>query len=306
MKFGGNRPHLPGPVGLRLALAGGMVLSGLALPLSARRSPGPPDTLPVVAGSGYLALGDSVTFGYREPDTSPTPDYAKAQTFVGYPEDIGATLDLKVTNAACSGETSGSFINQDAQSNGCERTVTGGPGYRSTHPLHVSYRGSQLAFAVGFLKTHAQTRLVSLMIGANDAFACLATTGDDCVKEFPTVLKKLRRNVTVILKAIRRGAGYHGQIVIVEYYSTDYANAIADYETQALNSVQTSAARPFHVEIAGGYRAFEAAAAHSGGNPCTAGLLTRLTGPAKGTCGVHPSLSGQSVLARAVEDAIEK
>ena len=30
---------------------------------------------PVVAGSGYLALGDSVSFGYREPANLPTPDY---------------------------------------------------------------------------------------------------------------------------------------------------------------------------------------------------------------------------------------
>jgi hypothetical protein len=44
---------------------------------------------PITRGSRYLALGDSVTFGYQEDGVVPTPDYHDASSFVGYPELIG-------------------------------------------------------------------------------------------------------------------------------------------------------------------------------------------------------------------------
>src|SRR5690242_15271096 len=66
---------------------------------------------PVTRGSTYLALGDSVTFGFQEAQVVPAPDYAHASTFPGYPEQLGAALSLKVANAACPGETSASLVN---------------------------------------------------------------------------------------------------------------------------------------------------------------------------------------------------
>jgi hypothetical protein len=56
--------------------------------------------LPVVPGSQYLALGDSVTFGFMEGQVVPAPDYR-------------------------------------------------------TSPLHVKYKGSQLAFALSYLHRHS-------------------------------------------------------------------------------------------------------------------------------------------------------
>src|SRR5436305_8956309 len=64
----------------------------------------------VTAGSFYLALGDSVPFGFREATNAPTPDYTDAANFRGYPELVGSELGLKVVNASCPGETSSSFI----------------------------------------------------------------------------------------------------------------------------------------------------------------------------------------------------
>ncbi|MDQ2796227.1 MAG: hypothetical protein M3Y06_03565, partial [Actinomycetota bacterium] len=64
---------------------------------------------PVRSGSSYLALGDSVSFGYREPANLPTPNYTKASNFVGFPEDVARALGLRVANASCPGETSGSL-----------------------------------------------------------------------------------------------------------------------------------------------------------------------------------------------------
>jgi lysophospholipase L1-like esterase len=290
-----------------VAVAAASICAALALPASSSSASAARfHSRPVVAGSGYLALGDSITFGYREPDTTPPPDFLDAATFVGYPEDVGAAFGLEVTNAACPGETTGSFIAVTAQSNGCEHSASGGPGYRTAFPLHVDYTGSQLAFAVGFLKTHPGTRLVSLMLGANDASICKATTADGCLSEFPTVLRRIQTNVTTILKAIRVEAGYRGQIVILNYYSRNYANPLSNLASEGLNRAQDAAAKPFDVEIANGYGAFRLAAAHSGNSTCKAGLLTQLTGAATGSCGVHPSVAGQSVLAQAVEEAFTK
>ena len=260
---------------------------------------------PVVAGSGYLALGDSVTFGYEESAVVPTPNYRDAASFLAYPKMLGTELHLRVANAACPGETSSSLIDASAQSNGCEN-VPGGSGvsYRKEFPLHVRYSGSQLAYAVSYLKAHPGVRLVSLMIGANDLFICQETTADGCAStaEQQHVFHVIAKNVRTILSTIRTKAGYTGQLAIVNYYSLDYASPIANAESTELNRADDAAAKPFHVVIANAYRTFALASAHSGNDTCTAGLLTQLGSP--GTCGVHPSYAGQALLAQTLEGAI--
>jgi hypothetical protein len=91
-------------------------------------------------------------------------------------------------------------------------------------PLHVSYGGTQLHFAVQYLRDHAPTRLVSLMVGTNDGFLCQETTPDHCASELPAVLQQVSADVGITLAAIRHDARYQGQVVIVNYYSLDYAN----------------------------------------------------------------------------------
>lgn len=280
--------------------AGGPALAKKPVPIKPSITP----RTPISRGSTYLALGDSVTFGYEEANVVPAPNYADAASFLGYPEMIGAALHLKVVNAACPGETSASLVNTSAQSNGCE-SLSGGAtsAYRTLHPLHVSYTGSQLAFAVSYLKKHRDVRLVSLMIGANDGLLCQETTADHCtsLSEQTAVLGQVAKNVHSILVGIRTKANYTGQLAIVNYYSTNYASPTVDLSTQALDKVLDAAARPFHVVIADGYGELGAAAAHSGGNTCTAGLLTQLS---SGGCGIHPSYAGQALLAQAVEKVI--
>ncbi len=261
-------------------------------------------TTPITKGSTYLALGDSVTFGYEEPTVTPAPNYPDAASFLGYPELYGSVLHMNVVNAACPGETSTSLIDNTAQSNGCENTPgKGNVGYRTLYPLHASYSGSQLAFAVSYLKKHKNVRLVSLMIGANDYFVCQETTADQCASlpEQSAVLETLGKNVHTILSAIRNKAHYNGQLAIENYYSVDAASATANGQSALLNSTVDGAAKPFHVEVADGFGAFAVGSAHStGDSTCTAGLLTQLSG---GGCGIHPSYAGASLLALALEKA---
>jgi lysophospholipase L1-like esterase len=256
---------------------------------------------PVTPGSNYLALGDSVTFGYEESAVVPAPDYSNAASFLGYPLHLAGTLHLKVADAACPGETSASLIDNKAQSLACENRLGSPGGYRTLYPLHVKYSGSQLAYAVSYLKSHKHTTLVSLMIGANDLFLCQEETSDGCVSEIGATLVKIGKNVKTILKTIRNKAHYRGQLVILNYYSTDYTNAFLTGVVKALNSTVDGAAKPFHVEVADGFGEFQAAVLHSGNNDCTAGVLTQLS---TGGCGIHPSFAGQALLAEAVADAI--
>jgi lysophospholipase L1-like esterase len=258
---------------------------------------------PVRPGSSYLALGDSVSFGYREPANLPTPDYTNAANFVGFPENVGSALGLRVANAACSGETSGSLVSATQLSYACRVTPTGVNGYRTKFPLHVNYAGTQLQYAKQFLARHRNTGLVTLMIGANDGFLCQATTKDACASELPGVLAKVSANVSTILRTVRHQAHYRGQIVIVNYYSTDYRSATQNASSQALNAAMDTAAKPYDVTVADGYGTFQKAAAQAGGDSCAAGLLTTLT---TGGCGVHPSVGGQALLALAVEKAIRR
>jgi len=254
---------------------------------------------PITRGSGYLALGDSVSFGYQEPTVVPAPDYANAASFVGFPEIVASDLHLKLTNLACPGETSASLINSSAQSFGCETSLSPTtPAYRPTFPLHTKYSGSQLSAAVKYLKANPKTRLVTLMIGANDYFLCQATTADQCAS--PTeqigVVGAVAKNVRTIVTTLRDRAHYNGQLVLVGYYATSPALAAA---TEGLDTQIARAGHGFHTRYANAFNSFAAASAHAGGSACTAGLLTQLTG-ASTPCGVHPSAAGQTLLASTV------
>jgi lysophospholipase L1-like esterase len=283
---------------LPLVLVAGLGLWGLGGPTLATAAGGAPVGPPaVVAGSRYLALGDSVTFGYEESAVVPAPNYKKASTFLGYPELLARELHLTLSNPSCPGETSSSLINPHAQSNGCENSPGTSRGYRTLFPLHVHYKGSQLAYALHYLRAHHNVSLVSLMIGANDGFVCISTTKDHCSSKADraALTRKITHNVHKILGTIRGKAHYRGQLVIVNYYAPSPAdNSLAEF----LNGIQDSAAKPYHVRIADGYDQFRVADKHFGYNACTAGLVTQLGKP--GVCGIHPSYAGQALLAEAV------
>jgi lysophospholipase L1-like esterase len=277
---------------IRIVIA--VLLGALTLGATAAAA-APPKVTP---GSRWLALGDSVTFGYMEGNVVPPPNYRNPKSFLGYPEQLAAQMRLNVSNPACPGETSASLINDKAPSNGCENA------YRKNFPLHVRYNGSQLAYALKYLRANRNTRLVSLMIGANDLFLCQKTAPDHCLTKatFQAALAKIGRNVRTILTAIRKQARYSGQLVIVNYYSLDYSNAVVNSQVRGLNNTVDAAARPFKVRFADGFGLFGLASLHSAGNPCKGGLLTQLS---TGQCGVHPSYAGQALLAQAVAKVLQ-
>jgi lysophospholipase L1-like esterase len=250
-----------------------------------------------VASTGandYLALGDSVAFGYRPPQVTPPAAYLDAANFTGYPSVVARELGLTVVNASCPGETTGSMIDTAAPSNGCENP---GTGYRELNPLHVAYSGSQLAFAVSFLKQNPDTRLVTIDIGANDLDLCLAAPDHCAGPDFQQTLAQVGRNLDTILAALRGTAHYRGEVVVLTYYAVNYRDAKGVSQIEALNAVLSQQGERFGARIADGFGAFRAAAAGANGDTCAAGLRIRL--PAGG-CDAHPSVLGQDILAGAV------
>jgi lysophospholipase L1-like esterase len=251
------------------------------------------------AGSGsgtYLALGDSVPFGYRGQPAG--QDYTKASNFTGYPELVGRKLGLTVVNATCPGETTASFIDRTAQSNGCENTPHGSAGYRTAYPLHVLYGSvnqSQLDFAVQTLKHTTDVSLVTLQLGANDAFVCEQTTSDQCISEAGTMAQTVQTNLEHILTALRDQGGYRGKVAVVTYYSIQYTGT-AVTGTEFLDGAIEAAAKAQGATVADGFGAFQADATKAGGDSQTAGLV--IAGD------VHPTAKGQELLAEAVERAV--
>ena len=260
---------------------------------------------PVTRGSTYLALGDSDSFGYRPSNSAPAPDYTRPSSFRGWPELAAHALRLRLVNASCPGETSASLIDRHAASFGCENTA-GNPNisYRRFFPLHANYSGSQLSFALRFLHSHPRTRLVTVMVGANDLFLCESTTADACTgaAERQAVIRKIARNARRIVSRIRRKAGYRGQIVLMKYYSLDYGNAFITGVTRALNVAEFDSTKAFGVHLADGFGEWRAASRQSGNDPCRAGLLIQVGSSSR--CDAHPSRAGQAVLALALTRAL--
>jgi len=251
----------------------------------------------------YLALGDSVAFGYVPPEAVPPPNYHDASSFIGYPEDVSRALHLRVANAACPGETTASLFIRGVVSNGCENSPGSSTGYRTQFPLHVFYKGTQLRFALRYLLRHPHTRLVTINIGANDVFLCQETTKDHCTsqKELQGVLKEIKQNLATIYSKIRHVAHYRGPLVALTYYSLSYSDPSAVAGVELLNSVIASVTKAFGGKVADGFAAFEGPSMAAGGSPCKAGLLIKLP---DGTCNIHPSPAGHLLLAQAIEDVI--
>lgn len=251
---------------------------------------------PVVANEAsqdYLALGDSVAFG-----TNPLRDPSDADNFVGYPEVLAHFGGLNLTNASCPGEASGGFISLEGEDNVCRP-------YRAAFPLHVDYDTAQLDFAVEHLSANPKTALITIDIGANDLFILQrrCDSDPDCIiAGLPALLGALASNLKTIYAAIL-GTGFHGILVAVTYYVTDYADPTAVELLSAINGVVASVTTGAGGRVADGFGAFARVAADFDGNSCEAGLLIRI-GPGPMDCDIHPSPGGHAVLALAVAAAL--
>ncbi|HEX2755587.1 MAG TPA: GDSL-type esterase/lipase family protein [Candidatus Limnocylindrales bacterium] len=271
-----------------LALVGGVAATGVAPAATADAASNRPQE--------YLALGDSLAFGY-----SPLVSPASAGNFIAYPDKVSAALRERLTNAACPGETSSHLIDLAGTDNNCGL-------WRANFPLHVAYSTTQLAFADGFLQSHPKTLVVSIDIGANDAQAlvnaCGGQTEVGCIQAgLPVMLATLSANLDTIYGHIRNLDGYHHKLVAVTTYSTNYGDPLPTSVISMVNQVVAERTLAWGGIVADGFGAFAAASAATGGDACAAGLLIAVSS-APLTCDSHPSPAGRDLLARAIVNAL--
>jgi lysophospholipase L1-like esterase len=151
----------------------------------------------------YLALGDSLAFGYQ-----PDLDFSH-----GYVDDFYSNLQghgvQSLANMACPGETSNTFIN-------------GGCSY--SYLRKYLYIGAQLAAAVHFLKAHpGQVSPITLDIGASDVLPDIKTSNCTASSTFDTDLATLDSNLTrtilpQLVAAMTVNGKVTGDLVLMNYY----------------------------------------------------------------------------------------
>jgi lysophospholipase L1-like esterase len=286
---------------MRVKLTAAVLVLAVALAFGAGAAAAKPVNGSAENGT-YLALGDSVAFGFVPSNAVPAPNYLDPHSFLGYPEFLAQQLDEHVANASCPGETSTNMLVAGTPSNGCENSPGSPVGYRTLFPLHVGYDGTQMQYAVHYLEAHKHTNLVTIDIGANDAFLCQETTPDQCTgADLIGVRAELIANLGTIFHQLRDVAGYQGRIVALSYYSLSYTDPASIAASLFLNGAIATAAAANGVIVADGFGAFQGPSAATGGDPCAAGLLIKLP---DGTCNIHPSPAGHKLLAAAIATAI--
>ncbi len=235
---------------------------------------------------GYLALGDSVAFGFN-----PLVDL-KTQEVSGYPELLAHRRDLEVTNLSCPGEATGGFVSPTGPDNHCREN-------RQAYPMHVAYDGTQLQAAVAYLARSPDTQLVTIDIGANDVFLLDHLCGRDytCIlSNLVTTMSDYHRNLEFTFSELRRV--YDGPLVALTIYNPYPSDRTAQYAIGQIDTALASIVAAHGGVVADGMTSFEAA---SHGDPCKAGLLIAMP---DGTCDVHPTPAGAQVLADAIDAAV--
>ena len=126
----------------------------------------------------YLALGDSITYGFQPTKAKPGPRPSAFAT--GYVDVFAKALRktspaIEVVNYGCPGESTVTFAR-----GGC-------PAFADHIPLHDRFRGSQLAAATTFLKAHpGDVSPITVTLFGNDWLPLLLDTckGDvSCVRK---------------------------------------------------------------------------------------------------------------------------
>lgn len=178
-----------------------------------RARTGEASPLPAGPKKFYLALGDSLAFGYQPRATWPYFDitHGYARFFYQYLKTKGTQYGI---NMGCAGESTTTFIN-----GGCPV------------PLHhVLYKGPQLAAALTFLANHrGQVSPVTIDIGADDVLPLLnastcAITATQA--QITAVEQTFDANFTSILQQLQQAIGTDsvtgkplGDLITMSYYN---------------------------------------------------------------------------------------
>lgn len=248
------------------------------------------------AQHAYLALGDSLAFGYSQARFEENLPEESPEAFeTGYVNDFGDALrlfrhNLSIVNDGCPGETTDSMIE--------------GPcAYQELFPLHHPYVGgptsSQLSDALSYLESHrGQVNPITIDIGANDALAVIEHVCNleaACIAAHaPALFEHVSANLGYILGRLRAAAP-HAQIIVLGLYNP-FGSAISggNQLTAALNEAMAKVATTVHARFADPLPLFNPEGA---GEQATLCLLTNMCTEKPD---IHPTDLGYRVLAKVI------
>jgi lysophospholipase L1-like esterase len=241
----------------------------------------------------YLALGDSLAFGYQQAKfNSLFPNESPEAFDTGYVDDFGRALrfvdrNLQIVDDGCPGETTDSFINGPCR-------------YQLAFPLHHPYAGgpssSQLSDALAYLQANRNhVNPITLDIGANDALGVsegVCKLEPACTAEHaPALFAHIAANLGLILADLR-GAAPHARIIVLGLYNPFGPSlAGADQLTAQLNEVMSNAAVTVGARFADPLPVFNPPGP---GEQATVCLLTNFCTP---LMDIHPTDLGYAALA---------
>jgi lysophospholipase L1-like esterase len=275
-------------------------------------------------GSTYLALGDSLAYGYHQAqfqEELKTKGFVEASNFNdGYVDDFGATLKLlnpklKVVNDGCPGETTETMIKGSGVGSAfCAGGPTGSPFPKAF--LHHSYPGTQLEDALAIAKEPG-VGTITLDIGANDILQFLGHTCGfpatfTCTPEqIEAEIGHVTANVGSILGQLRAAAP-SAKIIFVSQYNP-YPTVLkpegtGDATVEALNGALKAVAAKFGVGFANTTRVINFSGTHGGpeaGDIPTVCAFTAMCpggvfNPASPNADIHPTKAGYAAMAAVV------
>ena len=276
-------------------------------------------------GNTYLALGDSLAYGYHQAQFK---DELEAKGFVepanfndGYVNDFGAGLKLfnrklQIINDGCPGETTETMMNGSGVygSNFCAGGPTGAPFPKAF--LHHPYPGTQLADALA-IAANPGVGTITIDIGANDVLQFLGHTCGfpktfTCSSgEVEAEIGHVASNVGIILAQLR-GVAPKAKIIFVSQYNP-YPTVLepegtGDATVEALNGALKAVAQGYGVRFANTARAINFSGTHGGreaGDIRTVCAFTAMCpggvfDPSSPEADIHPTKLGYAVMAGVV------
>ncbi|HXF32691.1 MAG TPA: SGNH/GDSL hydrolase family protein [Solirubrobacterales bacterium] len=272
-------------------------------------------------GKTYLALGDSLAYGYHQAlfqKELKEKGFVEAAKFNdGYVDDFAKGLKLlnpklNVVNDGCPGETTETFIKGSGVGPGfCAGGPTGSPFPKAF--LHHAYPGTQLEDALAIAEAPG-TGTITLDIGANDILQFLGHTCGfpvtfSCSEaEVGAEIGHVVTNIGVILAQLRAAAP-KAKIVFVSQYNP-YPTVLSpegrgDATVEALNAAIKSVAAGFGVKFANTARVINFSGTHGGpeaGDIPTVCAFTAMCpggtfNPASPEADIHPTKAGYAAMA---------
>jgi lysophospholipase L1-like esterase len=242
----------------------------------------------------YLALGDSLAFGFQFVTFNANVPSVPASLFsTGYVDILSGVLrgirpEITTLNYGCPGETSVTFIH-----GGCLYTASG-------FPLHDPYDGAQLPAALAFLRAHrGQVSPITINVGTNDLTGLTTQCGDDVscyFKNGPAVFVTITTNLHDILSRLRAAAPDAEIVTFTSYDVASLADPRLAQLNRAFNTAVVSTAAASSVRVADVFGAF-----NGGPQPATLCALTFVCTPLQDS---HPTDAGYEVIAQQISDAL--